>query len=73
MEQNQGKKRHTGWRILGYICVVLTVLLALAAINNIAGASGGDAAERIGRIIGAVLVPVLVGFFARYCFRRSNR
>ena len=71
--QQEKKKRHMGWLILGYILVVFTVLLVLGAINNLAtSSSNGDAAENFGRIIGTILFPVLVGYFARYCIKKSR-
>ncbi|WP_028778004.1 hypothetical protein [Shimazuella kribbensis] len=68
------QKSHRGWRVLGYVLVVLTVLFALGAIRNLAGGfSGSDPAENFGKIIGAILLPVLAGLSARYCLRRSRR
>jgi hypothetical protein len=72
MQPNPNKKRHTGWRVLGYACVALTVLLVFAAILNIAGADG-DTAENAGRVVGAIIPPVAVGYLARYCFKRSKQ
>lgn len=71
MQPGHNKKRHTGWRILGYACVALTVLLVFVALMNLAGADG-DFAENVGRMIGSIFPPVVVGYLARYCFRRSN-
>jgi predicted Na+-dependent transporter len=69
-----GEKKHSGWRILGYVLVVLTVLFTLGAIQNLAGGfNSSDSAENLGKIIGAILLPVLVGLSARYCFRKSRR
>lgn len=72
MQPNPNNKRHTGWKVLGYACAALTVLLVFAAILNIAGADG-DPAENVGRIIGAIFPPLAVGYLTRYCFRRSKQ
>jgi predicted Na+-dependent transporter len=70
-KSNKGK---TAWRVFGYVLVVLTILLALGAVNNLAsGFSGSDPAENIGKVIGAILLPVVVGFLSRSCFRKSKR
>jgi hypothetical protein len=70
---SQGKKRHKGWLTLGYIMVAFTILLVLGAINNLVSSPGGDAAENAGRLVGTILFPVVVGYFARFCLRKSKR
>lgn len=72
MQPSPNNKRHTGWRVLGYACVVLVVLLVFVAILNITEADG-DPAENVGRVIGSIFPPVCVGYLARYCFNRSKQ
>ncbi|MXQ55691.1 hypothetical protein [Shimazuella alba] len=74
MQSEKNKKGHMGWRILGYVLVVLTVLLSIGAIVNLAsGFNSSDIAESIGKVIGAVLFPVACGYLARYSLRKSRK
>jgi hypothetical protein len=74
MQSDNSKKGRTGWRILGYVLVALTVLLSIGAIVNLAsGFNSSDIAENIGKVIGAVLFPVACGYLARYSLRKSRK
>jgi hypothetical protein len=74
MQSESRKKSNTGWKVLGYALVVLTVLLSLGAIVNLtSGFNSSDMAESIGKVIGAVLFPVACGYLARYSLRRSRK
>lgn len=72
--EERTKPKRTGWKITGYIFAILTILLSLSALRNIAMISNfsSDPAESVGRVIGALLVPIVSGFLARYFFRKAR-